>query len=155
MMQVALYKGPPSIGDWVHVLSHWITCAVLSVRAGQWVRHSHAEIVIDGVCYSSSLRDGGTRAKQINLNTGRWDVLDVPVWFNEDAAKKIAKSLLGRKYDRRGALALAIPSLGQNDGKIFCFEFVAQCLQLDDPHTATPPDLIAAVVDNGSMWHDN
>lgn len=59
-MQLALYKAP---GAWYDKL----------VR----VAYSHCELVIDGVCYSSSPRDNGVRSKAIDLHSGSWDLIEV------------------------------------------------------------------------------
>jgi hypothetical protein len=141
-VQVAFYKGAPSLRDWVHVIGHNLTCLVLSFRRRQWVKYSHAEIVIDEICYSSSLRDGGTRAKVIDLDSGRWDVFEVPVTFDADECKDRALSMLGKQYDRRGAGAFAIPWVGENPNKLFCFEYVGISLGLPDAHLLDPLDLI-------------
>lgn len=144
-LQIAFYKGPPSLRDWVHVISHTLTCLVLSLRRLQWVKYSHTEIVIDGICYSASLRDGGTRAKVIDLNSGRWDVFDVPSTFDADECKGRALSMLGQKYDRRGAGAFAIPCVGQNSNKLYCFEFVGMALGVHDADLYDPIDLLETI----------
>ena len=73
---LTLYKGPPT-NDIVHVISHWVTCIVLSIRDLKITKYSHSEIYIDGICYSSSVRDGGVRSKVIDLNSGKWDIVDL------------------------------------------------------------------------------
>lgn len=72
-MHLALYKGPPT-GYLIHTMSHYAT------RLWTWSKYSHAELVIDGMCYTSSIRDGGVRVKLIDLNSGRWD--SVPITSN-------------------------------------------------------------------------
>ena len=58
-MKVALYKGPAK--DWRHKVAHWAVC--VATRSP----YSHCELVIDGVCWSASARDGGVRGKVIDL----------------------------------------------------------------------------------------
>lgn len=152
-VKLALYKGPPSPIDWVHVISHSLTCLVLSARRLTHIKYSHAEIVIDGICYSSSLRDGGTRAKVIDLNSGRWDVFDVPSTFDADECKTRALSMLGKRYDRRGAGAFAIPCVGQNPNKLYCFEFVGMALGVPDADLYDPIDLLE-IINNEQEQHN-
>lgn len=40
-------------------------------------KFSHVELCIDNICYSSSNRDGGVRAKVINLNTDKWHIIEI------------------------------------------------------------------------------
>lgn len=144
-LRLAFYKGPPSWADWVHVISHALTCLVLSIRRCKWVKYSHTEIVIDGICYSSSLRDGGTRSKVIDLNSGRWDVFDVPQRYVAQECLTRAVAMLGKKYDRRGAGAFAIPCVGQNPNKLYCFEFVGMALGVHDADLCDPIDLLEII----------
>lgn len=60
-VQIAFYRGPPR--RWLHKLSHWLICLFTLSR------YSHCELVIDGVCWSSSARDGGVRAGVQSLET--------------------------------------------------------------------------------------
>ena len=149
-LRLALYKGPPAAHERLHRLGHFVTCIALTVRRlvlhGQvrWVRYSHAELVVDGVSYSASLRDEGVRAKVIDFGSGRWDVSDIATGFNPDACVMRALVMIGMKYDRAGALAMAIPPLRQDPAKLYCFEFVAAALGLKNPHTLDPLDLLAA-----------
>ena len=52
-------------------------------------RFSHVELVIgepEGeppLCFSSSPRDGGVRTKHIDLSSGHWEIVDVPVLERE------------------------------------------------------------------------
>ena len=55
-VQLALYRGPGT--TLAHRLAHIVTCAVLTVRCLDRCPYSHAELVIDGRCHSSSARDG-------------------------------------------------------------------------------------------------
>ena len=43
--------------------------------------------VINGTCYSSSIRDGGVRGKVMALPAHKWDVIDLP-WADEYAAQQ-------------------------------------------------------------------
>ena len=63
-----------------------------------WSRSSisHCEIVFDELCCSSSPRDRGVRCKIIDLNNGKWEVVEyeIPIeenpfiWFRENNGKR-------------------------------------------------------------------
>lgn len=130
-MQLALYKGPPS--DPIHWLTHVATCAATLSR------YSHCELVIEGICYSASARDGGVRAKRIDLNSGRWDVIEIN---GDDAfALEWFRSHIGAEYDWTGALRFLFPILRHRRGLWFCSEACAAALGLPSPWRWTPGGL--------------
>jgi len=137
MIQIALYKGPAT--DFTHKVSHWVTCFVLSIRELKYCPYSHAELVINGVCYSSSVRDDGVRSKFIDLNSGKWDVIEVDGDVNK--ALGVFNSRLGNKYDWTGAIRWGLPFIKQNPNKDYCFELVAEMLNLKNPSKWSPLDL--------------
>lgn len=141
MIQLALYKGPPS-SIW-HRVTHWITCLVLSARQGERCPYSHAEMVIDGTCYSSSIRDGGVRSKIIDLKSGHWDVYEIdPVHVGgEFVCLQRYEVHKGRNYDFSGALRWLLPFMRQSPNLDYCFEIVASMLGLDAPSKWGPLDL--------------
>lgn len=67
MIALALYKAPAPMftSDWM-------------IRT--WTRslYSHSEIVIEDVMYSSSIIDGGVRAKVHHYDPAKWDYIDLP-----------------------------------------------------------------------------
>jgi len=110
-MQLAMYKGPA--GTLQQKALHWLICALDSVRqSGKrrrlvLVRYSHCELVIAGVCYSSSNRDGGVRPKVIDLASGHWDVFHVD--GDEAAALAWFRQHDGQNYDWYGVLRFCRP----------------------------------------------
>jgi len=134
-IQLALYKGPPK-DDWVHTLSHY------GIRVWTWSRWSHAELVIDGVCWAASARDGGVRPKVIDLTSGRWDVfhMDLPP---EVVGKASAWFLLhqGAGYDYRGIGGFIFRPLGHDEDRYECFESIGEALGLVGTHKLTANDL--------------
>jgi len=88
-MQLALYKGE---GDFYDKLIRFVTNSP----------YSHCELVIDGLCYSSSARDGGVRMKQIYLNPDKWDLY--PVTADKLWALDWFINNVGKKYDWIGAI---------------------------------------------------
>lgn len=140
MIYLALYKGPAS--DLMHIISHWVTCIVLSVRTLKFTKYSHTEVCIDGVCYSSSVRDKGVRSKVINLDSGKWDYIDITSFVDKEHALEVFNSKRGKKYDWFGALGFGLPFLKQNPDKEYCFEITAEMLGFANPAKVTPQELI-------------
>lgn len=115
--QLAFYKGPPT--DFIHKVSHHATCI------WERSRYSHVELVIDGVCYSSSGRDNGVRRKVIsNLNTsGRWDVFDVLI--DKEFAIQFFKTQQGAGYDYLGVTRFVLPFIPESKTRWYCSEIIA------------------------------
>lgn len=137
-LAIAFYKGPPT--DLPHIISHY------AIRLWTWSKYSHAELVIDGVCYSSSLRDGGVRSKYIDLASGRWDVL--PVKGNAADALWWYQQHKGQGYDWLNVQRFILPFIPQDKNKWVCFEAVAAMLGLAGAHKLTAKDLYAWALDN-------
>ncbi len=114
---LAFYKGEPT--DFVHKVSHHATCL--------WTRskYSHVELVIDGVCYSASGRDGGVRSKVIkNLNTsGRWDIYEVLI--DKQFALNFFRAVNGLGYDYLGVAKFVLPWIPEPESRWYCSELVA------------------------------
>ena len=128
MVTTALYKGPAT--GWFNVLWHHAVC--------WWTGdiHSHCEMVIKGVCYSSSNRDGGVRAKVIDLTTGRWDFYLVD--GDEDEALAWFKLHMGQGYDWLGPCRFVLPLLPHFLRRWFCSEAIAAALGWHKPHRVRP-----------------
>lgn len=139
-MQVtlALYKGPPRKGDWLHLLSH------LGIRLWTWSKWSHAELVIDGVCWSASARDGGVRQKSINLDSGRWDLVSLPL-TDEETGRAFGWFLTheGEGYDYLNIARFIFAFLGQDRNKWVCFEAIGSALGLAGTHKLTANDIFS------------
>ena len=126
-VQLALYK---SHGTWVNRFIRWWTGS----------QYSHCELVINGTCYSSSIRDGGVRGKTMALPAPSWDIIDLPWadpqmvqgWFDRHA------------HDRYGWLDLILCQiLGmRRDGRgVFCSEACAAALNIPNPTRFSPQTL--------------
>jgi hypothetical protein len=99
----------------------WIDRLIGSYDRGPY---SHVELVFsNGVCFSSSYRDGGTRFKQIDLDDGKWDVFDLPRVSDsdEDDLWLWCRDQAGVKYDLIGVLAFKLP-FRQDGRRWFCSE---------------------------------
>lgn len=133
-VQLALYKGPPSIQNTWEWFKHY------AIRLWTWSRYSHAELVIGGMCYSSSSRDGGVRKRQIDLNSGRWDV--VPILGADATAALIwFYAHEGQHYDWANIARFVMPFLPQNADQWVCFEAIGSMLNLAATHKLTANDL--------------
>lgn len=147
--QLCMYKGPvarPPKGSpaaaWrefvLNTLGHWLVC-VLTLS-----RYSHVELQMGGVCYSSSFRDGGVRAKVVRdlATSGRWDLF--PVQVDEVAALAQFNKDRGKPYDWVGMLRVCrfLRWLPRSEGARFCSEEVAAMLGDADPETLSPHGIL-------------
>lgn len=92
-------------------------------------RYSHVEVVIDGICYSSSLRDGGVRAKRIDLTPGWWRVIPV-TWRDPEAALRIWSIYQGEPYGWGDLVMQHVLRLPISDPGLLCSELCALMLGL-------------------------
>ena len=132
-LRLALYKGPPT--DLAHKIAHWAVCTFTGSI------YSHCELVINGVCWSASARDGGVRGKVIDLHSGRWDVIDLPEQLSEADALAWFKAHDGLRYDWAGVMRFAIPFLPLSVGRWFCSEACGAALGIGQAHKLTPRSL--------------
>ena len=124
-MKLAFYKAPGTLFDKL-------------IRLATRSAYSHCEIVIDGMCYSSSARDGGVRRAAINVDSGHWDVIDIPgdpapvlAWFSRHD---------GAGYDWLGLARCVIPFFPHAASRWFCSEACGSALGLD-ASSMSPQDL--------------
>lgn len=135
-MLLAMYRGPAE-GLWnraFHSLVCWFTKS----------EYSHCELVINGMCWSSSNRDGGVRGKRIDLASGKWDLY--PVKGDGDAAVRWFLAHDGQKYDWMGLVRFILPIFPKRGKRWFCSEAIAAALGFTKPETFTPQDLLNAVL---------
>lgn len=102
--------------------------------------YSHCELVINGVCWSSSMRDGGVRGKTIDLDHAKWDQIDL----GPDGDKKALHWFLSHEregYDYMGVLRFLIHSVHASPRRWFCSEACAAALGISRPEMYTPGDL--------------
>lgn len=137
---IALYKGLPD--EFLHKVMHYVTCFFLSVRKLRLIKYSHAELCLNGVCYSSSVRDAGVRSKLVDLNSGKWDLIELNL---SETSKQIALdrffSIDGKSYDFLGAVGVVLPFVQDSRDKYFCFEVVATMLGIPNQGKVTPIEL--------------
>jgi hypothetical protein len=135
-MQIAFYK-QSSKGLLKKLVHYGICLATLS-------RYSHCELVINGLCYSSSGRDHGVRKKYIPdlYSSGHWDVFDIA--YDEDYALKVYEYNKLGKYDYFGVARYIFPFIPNIRNKWYCSELVAVMLGL--PKEQTPQDLFNTLI---------
>lgn len=124
MIQLALYKGQ---GDWFNALIRWWSRS----------RYSHCELVINGTCYSSSIRDGGVRGKVMALPADKWDVIDLP-WADECAAQRWFNQHAHDRYGFADLLLCQLLGMRRDSRGVFCSEACAAALGLPDPTRFSP-----------------
>lgn len=128
-LSLAFYKGKGNFYD-------------LLIRTWTNSKYSHLELVIDGICYSSSPRDNGVRRKVIPLDSGNWDILEISDdYLVKQKALEFFDEHKGAKYDTLGAVKIAIRFLPNRKEKFFCSEFCADALGLKQPRKFTPESL--------------
>lgn len=133
-VQLALYKGE---GDFLNRLIRWWTNSP----------YSHCELVVRGTCYSSSVRDGGVRAKVMALPSDKWDLVGLP-WADDGA---VTDWFIAHERDRYGWLDLLTGQLlgMQRDYRgVFCSEACAKSLGLRNSTRMSPQSLLDACRDS-------
>ena len=104
---------------------------------------SHVELEINGVCYSSSNRDGGVRSKIINTsNHQKWLSFELKNNIDKNICLNYFKSVEGQKYDWLNIFCTQLIKLNmQSEDKQICSEFVANCLGLENAYKYSPESL--------------
>lgn len=94
--------------------------------------HTHCELVIEGMWYSSSPRDNGVRAKRITSHLEHWDCIELQLHpFNVEKIVEFFKREDGKKYDWTGILFSQIIQIKrQESSKWFCSEIVSKALKI-------------------------
>ena len=127
-VQLAFYKAKGKIGN---AFIRWWTNS----------QYSHCEVVVDGVCYSSSVQDGGVRSKEMELKEDHWDIVDVP-WGDEEYVKQYFKETDHHRYGWIGLLFNQFLNLNRDVSEAqFCSEWAARALKLPNPASQSPNSL--------------
>lgn len=142
-IQVAFYKGPPKSSDILHVITH------NAIKLRTWSKYSHAELVIDGWAYSSSVRDRGVRRKQIEFDTSKWDIIDIdPSAVNLNYAMHFFLLFEGSKYDWWNIVRYVLPFVKHKKNKFVCFEFIGAMLNFAGYQRLDADDLYEWAITN-------
>ena len=100
-----------------------------------WV--SHVELVIDGICYTSSVRDGGVRAKRIDINKPHWRVVPID-WRDPADALRVYREHEGEPYGYGDLIAQHVLRLPVDLRGPTCSEIVARMLGLPRAEGLSP-----------------
>lgn len=143
MIQAAFYK---KRGDWVDRVIRFRTVSP----------YSHVELVApNGLCYSSSPRDGGVRAKAIGLLPEDWELVPVP-WADYATIKDFFDRTNGNPYDFVGAIVgQGLAAKAHRDGAYFCSEWCAAALGLSDSWRYSPALLYNVLTDYNKVSYDD
>lgn len=116
----------------------------LTARFIQWWTgsiYSHCELVVDGLCYSSSAMDGGVRSKAIDLDPDKWDLAPLP-WAD---ASHIVAYFHETDHYRYGWIGLIVSQLfnlnRETAGAQFCSHWCGAALGLPAPSSLSPRTL--------------
>lgn len=91
----------------------------LIVRKEEFLTGHHYEVEVIYDCYSSSIRDGGVRCKQIDVSDNtKWDLIPLD-GVTEAQIKAYFDRTLGCKYDWWGVLGIVL-GIKQKRSKYFC-----------------------------------
>lgn len=107
-MRIAFYKAKNGT---------WQDKSISLVTGSQY---SHCELVFsDGMCASSSARDGGVRMKHIDLGE-KWDVYTLLGKYDEDVIRYWFETHKDNKYNWLGAIGSVVDVDIGNEDKKFC-----------------------------------
>lgn len=128
MVKLALYKGK---GSFANAMIRWRNDSI----------YSHCELIVDNVCYSSSVSDKGVRAKLIKLDPDNWDIIELP-WLPAARVLDYYEKTKGRPYGWVDLFQTQIVgrTTGDNTGD-FCSEWCAAAMGLYNPQTFSPASL--------------
>lgn len=103
--------------------------------------YSHCELVVDGVCYSSSVMDKGVRAKVIELEPAKWDVIALP-WVNPADVVSYFKQTDSNTYGWASLITSQLFNRSKpDDDSQFCSEWCAAAIGVKDPSMYSPSAL--------------
>ncbi|HDR1428741.1 enoyl-CoA hydratase [Pasteurella multocida subsp. multocida] len=153
---LALYKGKKSgrrPKDFLARFSDWLTrkftkgiyshCEIV-VRREEFLTGHHYEVEVIHDCYSSSIRDGGVRCKQIDVyDREKWDLIELKN-IKEEQIKRYFESTKGLSYDWWGALGIVL-GLKQKRSKFFCSEWCFNCIKNSDQGWRFTPNQLAVI----------
>lgn len=127
MVRLALYKGKGTLGN---AIIRW------------WARspYSHCELVIGDVGYTSSIRDGGVRAKRIEFDPAHWYFVDLP-WAHEHRVKAYYAQTAGEPYGWKDLILRQVLNKAGDSYGQFCSEWCAKALGVANGQIYSPATL--------------
>lgn len=132
MPSLAVYKGKGGITN-------------SSIRLWTGSEYSHCEIVVNGLCYSSSAMDGGVRSKLIDLDSGHWDLIEIP-WADDDSVLDYFNKTDYQTYGWVSLVTSQLFNLGlSGDHSQFCSEWCAAALGIPNESAYNPQTLFEII----------
>lgn len=100
------------------------------IAAATCGRYSHVEIKFnDGICFSSSPRDGGTRFKQINVSPKNWDIVNLKISSEqENNVRFFCEKEVDKEYDWLAISCFLLPVNVNDAKKWYCSEICSTVL---------------------------
>jgi len=133
--QLAFYKA--SKGDITDKLIAWWTHS----------HYSHVELVVGNKWISTSPRTKALGSREINYHSDHWTMIDVVI--DGDRLSDLYSRFGGCGYDWTGIVLTQFIPLGVEDPqRLFCSEWCAMVLGLDNPSKYSPGDLFLEVMLN-------
>ena len=128
MVKIAFYRGQGMIGN--ALIRFWTRSP-----------YSHCELIVGDKWMSSSLMDGGVRAKTIIKDPAHWDVIDIP-WASEEDVVHYFIQTKGNSYSWLDLIRAQVFNRTSNqNGADFCSEWCAAALGIPCPTTFSPKTL--------------
>lgn len=145
---LALYKGRKKGKNLTALLARFSDWLTRKLTKGEY---SHCEIVLanDGrtFCYSSSIRDGGVRCKEIDVyDREKWDLIELTN-VKEEQIKRYFESTKDLSYDWWGALGIVL-GLKQKRIKFFCSEWCFNAIKGGDQGWRFSPNDLSVIFKN-------
>lgn len=136
-VQIAGYKGPGNL-------------VVKGIRGWTGGEYSHIELIVDGMWYSSSIQDGGVRAKAIEPVADHWSIMDLP-WADADKILAYYEKTKDAKYGMYDLITKQFFRLPLPDSDAqFCSEWCASALGIPRGRNLDPTDLMGICA-----WRNN
>lgn len=133
MVKLAMYKGKGTLAN-------------AGIRLWTGSQYSHCELVANGWCYSSSVMDRGVRRKLIDLDSGNWDVIDLP-WVGEENVLSYFKETDSYRYGWWGLIVSQFLNLNRKTNRAqFCSEWCANAILLPNSPSYSPPSLYSLII---------
>lgn len=149
---LALYKG--SGGSLYDHFTDWLIRKVtkgkyshceIAVQKSEIKDHYHREVWYE--CYSSSPRDSGVRQTVINLDDGKWDLIELSN-VHEQQIKAYFAGTKGKPYDWRGVFGIVL-GIKQKRDKYFCSEWCFNLIKNSNEGWRFSPNQLAEIFKKG------
>lgn len=150
---LALYKGHKTGRNPRALIARFSDWLTRKLTKGQY---SHCEIAVEKsvqwgqydwqseyYCYSSSIRDGGVRCKQMELEADKWDLVELK-HVSEQQILDYFRRTSGSRYDWFGAIGIVL-RIPQARSKFFCSEWCSNAINGGKEGWRFSPNHLAAI----------